>query len=39
MEQDRMSHLIDLANTIRFAQNGSKDQFSQFIQQLMRLAS
>jgi len=39
LEKDRMSNLIDLANAVRFAQNGTKEQYSQFIQDLMRLAS
>jgi len=39
MEQDRMSHLIDLTNAIRYAQNGNKQQFTQFINELVRLAS
>jgi hypothetical protein len=34
-----MSHMIDLANTIRLAQNGNKEQFSQFIHEMVRLAS
>ncbi len=39
LEQDRLSGLIDLANAVRFAQNGTKDQFSQFINNLERAAS
>ncbi len=34
-----MSHLIDLTNAIRYAQNGNKQQFTQFINELVRLAS
>lgn len=34
-----MSHLLDLTNAMRFAQNGTKDQFSQFVYELFRAAS
>jgi hypothetical protein len=39
LEQDRMSRLIDMTNAMRFAQNGNKEQFSSFVEELMRMAS
>jgi hypothetical protein len=39
MERDRISQLSDLANAVRYAQNGSKEQFSSYIDQLARIAN
>lgn len=38
MERDRVAHIADLANAIRYAQNGSVEQFSSYMDSLLRIA-
>lgn len=38
MERDRVAHIADLANAVRYAQNGTVEQFSSYIDRLVRIA-
>ena len=37
MERDRLLKLTDLANAVRVAQNGTREQFSNYVETLTRM--
>lgn len=39
MERERIAHLTDLANAVRYAQNGTKEQFESYMDSMLRVVN